>query len=128
MKYRWGRGIPLLARGPCLEPWFLEGDVTWHDPMVTPDDCDLVAVELPFKRRGRNDGTIVRLTAIKQYRIESGRRYLCCNQGFVPMEEAELLGTVTAWRRPSWWRRPSVRHMKFCTPSMLDTDMTRCSA
>ena len=117
-RYNRKTAIPLLGYGDCLAPWFVEGDITWHDPTVEPQNGDLVAVEMTYRRLS-GGGDTVRLTAIKQYQVVESRgfsgsqRYLVCNQGCVAADGAKLLGTVTAWRRPRWWRRPSVRDMRF---------------
>jgi hypothetical protein len=63
---------------------------------------------------GANSGDFRERTAVKQLRITpDGERFLCAVDGAVSASAHEILGVVTAWYRPRWWRRPSLRRMNF---------------
>jgi hypothetical protein len=111
LRFNRATAIPLLGQGDCLAPWLVEGDVAWYDPTIEPLNGDLVAVMMEYRRLS-GGGDRVRLIAVKQLQISGSRRFLVCNQGCVMTDNVEMLGTVTAWRRPGWWRRPSVRKMR----------------
>jgi hypothetical protein len=113
--------LPLLLRGPCLKPWFTEGDVVWFDPTLDPRDCDIVAFEIYYECTIDGERRCVQQKSVKQFRILDGapftsRRFLVCDEGYLDATDIKLLGPVTAWHRPKWWRRPAVRHLDFDLP------------
>lgn len=111
-RWNWQLLTPTLARGTCLDPWIQDGDILWHDSELPPFDRDLVVCELTYRRLSREDGTLVKLTAVKQFRDLGHECSLVCKQGAVDAKKATILGVVVAWRRPGWWKRPSMRSMR----------------
>lgn len=101
----------LLLEGDCLAPYLDTGDVILWQRSVEPRDGDLVVAKIWYEREDPPRGWMQR-RAIKQLRIVDGRRYLCANEGALPADEIEILGTVVGWSRKGWWRRPSPRKLR----------------
>ena len=60
-RHNWHTAVALLGRGDCLAPWFVEDDVTWYTPNVSPQDGDLVAVDIEFRRVSEDTGATAHL-------------------------------------------------------------------
>ncbi|MGQ0430118.1 MAG: S24 family peptidase [Gammaproteobacteria bacterium] len=97
--------------GDCLSPYLNDGDVVWFDRTLEPRDGDLVLARIWYARETTVQSWQER-EAVKQLRFVDGRPFLVCNEGRLPADEIEILGPVTAWYRPGWWKRPSVRTMR----------------
>jgi hypothetical protein len=118
---------PRGISGTCLDPYLRAGDCVWIDPSIAPRDGDLILVMLTyvierehiaFGPRGEEviPDRVARRESLKLLRIIDGVRWLVTlNDGAVrldDMEGAEIIGTVTAWHRWRWWRRPSMRKLR----------------
>lgn len=127
-----GRGIV----GACLAPYLQEGDAVFVDPTIEPRDSDLVCVLLSyiverehFRHGPRGEevvpATVARRESIKVLRIINGERWLVTlNDGAVRFEDmldAEIVGTVTAWHRQRWWRRPAMWRLAEIEPAISQT-------
>lgn len=102
--------------GSCLSPWFEDGDAVMVDRERAPRDGDIALCAMKYRRTSgaiAGVGSIKICTAIKQLRVTAdGERYLVATDGSVSADAHEVLGTVVAWHRRAWWRRPSPRRMR----------------
>ena len=102
-----------------MAPWLASGDAVLIDFDRQPVDGDLVLAAVRYRRAGGivgGDGAVKVLEAVKQLRIVNGERRLCATDGSVSADGHEIVGVVVGWYRPGWWRRPTVRKMKFAEP------------
>lgn len=102
--------------GDCLRPWFLDGDLVWYDRTLEPLDRDLVLAEMRFI--SDDESEIELRPAIKQLRIINGERFLCCTDAWIEADWHTVVASVVGWHRSNWWRRPSVKHMRYCEPEL----------
>jgi len=102
----------------CLRPYLCDRDVVMIDFDRKPIDGDLVLVAMRYRRAGfiGGEGSLKTQESCKQLRVVNGERYLCAADGDVSADPHEILGTVVAWYRPGWWRRPSPKRMNFKVP------------
>ncbi len=107
---------PLILQGECLRPWFMENDVVWYDRTLAPSDRDTVVCLATYGTQVDGARRFVELLSVKQFREVGGEKYLTCADGFLEASSVTILGPVTAWHRPGWWRRPAVRKMDFDLP------------
>lgn len=104
--------------GDCLRPYFVTGDMVMIDADREPKDGDLVLVAMRYRRDGiLGCGSIKVAESVKKWRVIDGERRLCAADGSVSADAHEVRGTVVGWNRPRWWRRPSVKSMKFEAPA-----------
>ncbi len=107
---------PLILQGQCLRPWFVGGDIVWLDRALAPSDRDIVVCLATYGTQVDGARRFVELLSVKQFRDLNGERYLVCADGYLEANTVQILGPVTAWHRPGWWRRPAVRKMEFDLP------------
>jgi hypothetical protein len=107
-------GVWRVVSEDCLAPYLCDGDAVMVAFDRQPRDGDLVLVEMRYRRAGMiGEGSIRTRESLKQLRIVGGERFLCATDGGVSADPHEILGTIVAWHRRRWWRRPSPTRMRF---------------